>query len=350
MPLTLTFTAGYTFVPHERVTAAKLNLLGAPSFSLTGTAGSSDIADSSITASKLNPEVLNGLTAETALATGDVFGFYDLSAADNRKITVANMLNGLFSLAPAGTAFTDYSADLVTVSSGGSAAAMTAARFAEQLIAQAPALTTTVDADEVLVHDASADDGSQATRVTLANLLPDKVTAGAYNGLLGIDLDAKGRVTGVRYAGASSVAMASVVDSGSAPYTPQAITAGSEQTIRLTSATSVAWLSLNSNAMTLSAGTYAIDACVPLRSPSSSVGRATLILRGASSGVLAAATMAASGQEDGMYMHLRRVFTLAAQEAVELKAYVETNSDVGISYTAPGVDEVYTQILMTKLA
>ena len=169
-----------------------------PTITLAGGVGATDLADDSITAAKLNPEVFNGLAAATAWATGDFLPFYDLSAADNAKISVANAINSLFALAPSGAAFTSYSADLITWYNGTSAGSMTPARFAQQLVAQAPAMAEeTLDADEVLLHDASAADGSRAARVTLANLLPNKGTAGVYTNVAGLTTDTKGRVTAV---------------------------------------------------------------------------------------------------------------------------------------------------------
>lgn len=198
MPITATVVRGKTMNAGEMWTPDDWNVAFLPTVTLSGGVGASDLADDAVTAAKLNPEVFNGLVAATALAVGDFFPFYDLSAADNAKITVANAINGLFALAPSGTSFTSYSADVITWHNGTTAGTMTLARFAQQLMAQAPALAgSTLDADEVLLHDASAADGVRAVRVTLANLLPDKGTANTYTNVSGITTDAKGRVTAV---------------------------------------------------------------------------------------------------------------------------------------------------------
>lgn len=202
MPITVSVTRGKTMGAGEKWTPDDWNAAFLPTVNLAGGVGASDLADDCVTAAKLSPEVFNGLTVATALAVGDFLPFYDLSAGDNAKITVANAINGVFSLAPAAVAFTSYTADLITFHNGTAAAAMTPARFAEQLLAQAPALTAIDVADEVLVHDASAADGSQAARVTVANLLPDVGTAGTVTGITGITTDAKGRVTGTSTTGA----------------------------------------------------------------------------------------------------------------------------------------------------
>jgi len=176
-----------------------------PNVVLSGSIGASDLAAGIITSTHLGVGVFSGLTAATALAAGDKLPYWQAAAADNRIITVANALNGVFSLAPAGTAFTAYSTDLLTSYNGTAAVSMSVARFAQQLLAQAPALTATDDADTVLVHDASAADGSRAVGVTLANLLPNKGTAGTFAFPTSVVVDAKGRVTSVT-AGSGGVA------------------------------------------------------------------------------------------------------------------------------------------------
>jgi hypothetical protein len=198
MPLTITITRGYTMSAGSAPSVDDWNAAFLPSATLTGGIDAADIADGSITFPKLNSNFILDGTVFTALAADDMLLVGDISAAANRVITVANALNGLFSLAATvATSFTSYTTDKLTLHNGTSAVTMTPARFAEQLLAQAPLLTTTDDADEVLVHDATATDGSQATRVTLSNLLPNKGTAGTYVGVTGITTDAKGRVTAV---------------------------------------------------------------------------------------------------------------------------------------------------------
>ncbi len=205
MPLTISITRGFTMTEGYAPSVADWNAGFLPSVSIEGGVDSAEIADSAITFAKLNGSLILSGTTMTALAVGDLLLVGDLSASANRVITVANALNGVFSLAAAGTAFNSYAADLVTTHNGTTAAAMTVARFAEQLVAQAPALTAIDVADEVLVHDASAADGSQAARVTVANLLPDVGTAGTYTGITGITTDAKGRVTGTTTTGSGQI-------------------------------------------------------------------------------------------------------------------------------------------------
>jgi len=197
MSLLFTIIPGAVFEDGVPVDIALLNAAARPTIVSEGGVGSGDLADFCVTAAKLNPNAINGMTAVTALAGDDKFAIYDASGAGNGCITVAAALNGILGLAPAVTAFTSYAADLVPGYGNSLAQAMTVARFAQQLLAQAPALTATDDADEVLVRDTSAADGSQASRATLANLLPDKGTAGTYANPTSIQTDAKGRVVAV---------------------------------------------------------------------------------------------------------------------------------------------------------
>jgi hypothetical protein len=198
MALTITVTRGFTMVAEAFMSVDDWNAAFLPTITISGGVGGSDIADDSVSFNHLGAQAFNGATAVTTLALDDVVPVYDLSATDNRKVTVANLINGVFSLsATAATTFVSYTGDKLTLHNGTAPVTMTPAILAEQLVAQATELATTDDADEVLVRDASAADGSQAARVTLANLLPAKGTAGTYTGVTGLTTDAKGRVTAV---------------------------------------------------------------------------------------------------------------------------------------------------------
>lgn len=205
MALTITVARGYTMVAGTQLAVADWNAAFLPTITISGGVGSADIADGAVGADQLSNQFLNGFAATTALALDDKFAIYDTSAAVNAGITVANALNGIFGLAATGaSSFTSWTADKITMHNGTTAVTMTPARLAEQLLAQAPSLSSTVDSDEVLVHDASATDGSQATRVRLENLLPDVGTAGAYTGVTGLTTNTKGQVTAVATTGTGS--------------------------------------------------------------------------------------------------------------------------------------------------
>lgn len=197
MALTVSVSRGFTMVAEHMMTVDDWNAAFLPTITIVGGVGGADIANGAIGANHLGANALD-FTAVTALALDDKLVFYDASTSVNATVTVANALDGIFGLAAtAMTEFAAYAADKVTLHNGTGARTMTPAILAEQLIAQAPAVTSTEDADEVLVRDSSATDGSQAARVTLANILPNKGTAGTYAGVTGITTDDKGRVTAV---------------------------------------------------------------------------------------------------------------------------------------------------------
>jgi len=197
MPLTITVTRGFTMVAATPMSVDDWNLAFLPNIVLAGSVGASDLEDGSIDFSHLGPNVFYGLPELTALAGEDFVPVYDYSAGANKRIAVSNALNGIFGLAPESLTFTAYATDFVTYYNGTAAKRMPMAYLAEQLIVRAPELTTTSDADGVLVADASAAAGSKAVIVSLANLLPDKATAGTYTGPTQIVIDAKGRVTSI---------------------------------------------------------------------------------------------------------------------------------------------------------
>lgn len=201
--LTLSITRGYTMTAGVAPSVDDWNAAFLPNATIAGGVGASDIADDAISFNHLGAGVFNGLSALTTLALGDKIPVYDLSATDNAAVTVAVLIDGVFSLAAtAATAFTSYTADKITLHNGTAAVTMSPAILAEQLIAQAPSLTLVDVADEVLVHDASDTDGSRAKRVPIANILPAVGAPGAYTGVTGITTDSSGRVTAVATTGA----------------------------------------------------------------------------------------------------------------------------------------------------
>lgn len=204
MALTVTVTRGYNFVQGTQVGVDDFNAAALPSVTLTGAVGSSDMANGAVGVDQISDQLVNGLPVITALAAGDKFFVCDLSGAENAGITVAYALNGIFGLAPTATFFGDFDVDTITSHDGTAAQRMTAAYFAESLIGQAPARTTTEDVDEVLIRDDNAPAGSQAARVALANLLPDKGTAGVYSGITSLEVDSKGRVIDVVATGSTT--------------------------------------------------------------------------------------------------------------------------------------------------
>lgn len=204
MALHLTITRGYTMQAGVAPTVADWNAAFLPNITLEGGVTGTDIEASSVTSTHLNKNVFSALTTATAWTSSDKLPFYSAGSDANQVITVGNALNSIFKLAPEGLTFTAYATDYLTYYNGTSAARIPIQRFSEQQIGQATELTSTADGDQVLVSQTSADVGSKAKRVSLANILPDKATAGAYVGVTGITIDAKGRVTNVTATGGSS--------------------------------------------------------------------------------------------------------------------------------------------------
>jgi len=70
MALTVTTTPGKEFASSEQLTIAKLNALGAPTFTVTGTVGTAEITDSSVTAAKTVPDK-HFYTSNVTFSAGD---------------------------------------------------------------------------------------------------------------------------------------------------------------------------------------------------------------------------------------------------------------------------------------
>lgn len=191
---TLRVTRGYTFVAGVVPEVDDYNAAAMPVVEFDEGVSAEDIADKAIGPVHLADDIFSGLTEVSSFATGDSLPLYDLSGAINGRVTGATLASGLFSFGAAATSFTGFATDLVTFHNGTAAVTMPVSRFVEQTIGQATELTATADEDTVLVSDASAAAGAKAVRVTLANLLPDKITAKTYNGVKSMKLDAKGRV------------------------------------------------------------------------------------------------------------------------------------------------------------
>lgn len=114
------------------------------------------------------PIIITGLTAETALATADVFPFYDDSAGANRKVTLPNLFKG-FTVLDAETAVaTD---DLLLISDTSDSAAANRMTV-ENLFKVVNGFTEDTAPDEAndfaLTYDASA---SAPKKVKLNNIL-----------------------------------------------------------------------------------------------------------------------------------------------------------------------------------
>jgi hypothetical protein len=123
------------------------------------------------------PISISGMTAETALATADVFPFYDDSAADNRKVTVPNLFKAVSVLDAETAPATD---DLLLISDSSEGAAANRITL-ENLLKVVNALTEDTSPDEandfLLSYDASA---SGVKKVKPNNLAPAAGQGGAW--------------------------------------------------------------------------------------------------------------------------------------------------------------------------
>lgn len=196
MAFTVTVTLGYTPNAGVPMSVADFIALGLPNVSVTGAAGTADISDGAITWAKLSPTLLATPSLTTVLGDDDRVFFHDASTNSIAVMDIEVFGGQLIGNLASYGSFQSYTADEIPFyrSVAGDGGTMTPAVLAEQLIEQAPALTTTADEDLVLVVDASAVDSSRARQVTLANLLPDKIAANTYVRPTSVKVDAKGRV------------------------------------------------------------------------------------------------------------------------------------------------------------
>lgn len=203
MAFTVTVTPGYIAQDGVSIQTDDFVAMATPNVSVVGAAGTADISDGAVTWPKLSPTLYTLGTAITALAADDLLAVHDTSGGALATITVANAVGGILGAAAAATAFGSYTEDTVVFrqASDGAAKSMVMARFLEQLINQAPEMTETSDADGVAVTEASAAAGEKAKLVSLANLLPNKVTAQVVANPTLIEIDAKGRVVSLGSSG-----------------------------------------------------------------------------------------------------------------------------------------------------
>lgn len=195
MAYTVTVVPGITLVNGVAYTVDELNMLGRPTVTIVGEGAP---AEASITFDSLNPNLItSGDALVGSLSAGDKVLIGVAASSTNAVLTVAELMKGVHTFATSATTFTGYTADTFSVMQGGVLYKMTPALVAEQLVAQAPSLSSLDAADTVLVHDASATDGSRAAAVTLETLAEwardvnaDGGSVTASGGVVSIDLSA----------------------------------------------------------------------------------------------------------------------------------------------------------------
>lgn len=199
MPLSLNITRGYTMVAGARPDVDDWNAAFLPNFTFSGTVGAGDIDDDAVTFANLNPNFILGGTAIEDLDSLDKFLIGQAGTGDNRVITFQYLLRSIIRECTAALTFTDYNEDALVYwrHADDLPNCIGIGRFAEQLIEQAPAATTSNQDWEVLVRRSTEADGTQAARMSLRNVLPDVITAQTVNNPTQVVVDSKGRVTSI---------------------------------------------------------------------------------------------------------------------------------------------------------
>lgn len=353
MALTITVTRGYTMVAGAKPSVDDWNAAFLPSITIEGLVGSTDLADDAIVFAALNPNFILGGEVITEVALDDMLLIGDASAGDNAVATFRSVLQSAYTVGGYPENISNYKADLLLVwnVADGNPDGMSVERFLSKCYEQIDETTTVEQDDTILVRDTSEVAGEQIKRVSMRNALPDVIAATTVNNPTQIVVDSKGRVTSVSGTAGGSDQCCFLRDTGAHPYSPQSVLATTLTPIRLTDASTVSWLTLDTNTFTVDAGTYELDAVIPVEE-GTSAGRYTLMVYDATTGggtVVATSSLAFKGDDDVQYGSLKAVFTVATQVALTLRIYGNLNCSVGVA-VANGYDETYTQVLLRRLA
>lgn len=195
--LTATVTPGFEPSAGVPISVADLAAMARPNVTVIGSVGAGDLENGIVGWNTIKSDFLGVPGLSTALEDSDRILFHDTSAGVAAVMTVGVFAGQMIGVLPTYTAFESYTADKLPFfrSSSQNGGNMTPALIAEQLVEQAPTLSTIDEADLIGVVDVSATDGSRYAKITAGSLLPDKGTAGTYTGPTSINVDAKGRVT-----------------------------------------------------------------------------------------------------------------------------------------------------------
>lgn len=157
--------------------------------------------------------------------------------------------------------------------------------------------------------------------------------------------------TDIEFAEASSASssLALLVDTGAQNTAAQSITADTLTTVRLAAeGTLPSWITISSNAFTLSNGDYLVEAQVPIyESTGGSEGYVGLYT---ASTLLKNANWLNDGDVDFLYVPLTARVTPSASTTYTLKAYGTLAMTLGKPLNKTSIPEVYTQVKITKLA
>lgn len=224
---------------------------------------------------------------------------------------------------------------------------MTVLRFFTSGFDQATVIAATENADFGMVLDAS--DGLYK-KVLLQNFLPNTgITAGVYTGISQLTVNSKGQITALSTTGGAGDVV-SIKDTGATGYAPQSILAITETVVRLNTITTASWATLAANVITLAAGTYSFDACIPIYEASGGYKFVAMLYNNTTSSILATGTSRNEGDMDSVSLNVKHVFTLSTSSAITLRVYASGACTVGQTMSLGAYPETYAQVLLTKTA
>ena len=304
MALTITLSPGYTFQTDgtDKVTFGKLNQLGAPMVSISGTVGSSDIEDGSITTAKISADAING----TKIADGAI-GVEHLGSADQGTILYRG----------------ESTWNHLTPGTSG----------------------------QVLTTKGASDNPEWATVPSVSTVSPSNISAGSNN----THLVTNGSGT-VEWAAETNTKIAVYWDQKTNGTNGGTFTHSTDTTRDLTNSTDPSSIgALSSNAITLQAGTYLVEASAPGHDCDKHViwiyntTNTTTLIDGE-------ATYSDNSSGEPVRASLSGMFTLAGEAAIELRhrcSATKASSGLGLAAGSIGSDtshpEIYAMVKIIKL-
>lgn len=219
-------------------------------------------------------------------------------------------------------------------------------RFFTSGFDQAAVIAATENSDFGMVLDSS--DGL-FKKVLLSNWLPNTgVAAGTYTGITQATINAKGQITAISATGTAGAALVAK-DTGVAGYAAQAILATTETVIRLTSISPVSWATMAANVITLAAGTYTLDAVVPIYEATGNEEFIVMLYNNTAASILATVSASNEGDVDLTTANLKHVFTLSASSNITMRIYSSAACALGDPVNLGTYAETYTQVLINKI-
>lgn len=142
--------------------------------------------------------------------------------------------------------------------------------------------------------------------------------------------------------------IATFVDTGASGTAPLSLLANTLTTVRLAAEASLpSWASVSSNEITLTAGTYIIEATVPVYVAGGGFGGYLAWVEGGTTRKTANAYIPIDGDQDRIPLFYKT--TLSATTVCKLQIYMTGVCDVGKANSIASIPEVYTQVKITRL-